>query len=259
MSEVLYHTLWLHFPDIEQRHYPTRKYAEKYVTADFGWLDQDLQGDLKKAPHDARLAERRIALLTFWGGSPDRLSNLPPGVHEAFALPPLDLEQPEIFPDPEPDPEPEPDPDSAPAPDSDPADPTSIFKRWMKSSPELREINTWADGKTTIGQRFAKSLRAWIHQAIVERIEWNESHWRSDSSFPGHLFAAQSSIDIEGAKGGTKRSGAIKLRLSFKSGSDSNPLHFGGPQNCALPACFGRPSTSLDRGSLTAARSTCAW
>ena len=95
LGAVVRYTLDQHRDDIRRGDFPSSAFAQHFAASHLPPLDPELVEDIRAV--DAVDADRRVALLTFWGGRSSTVVNLPAGIHEAFALPELpdvDLQRP---------------------------------------------------------------------------------------------------------------------------------------------------------------------
>ena len=190
LGTVLRYTLDQHRADIIRGDFPSNAFAQHFATSRLPPLDPDIVEDLRYL--DAVDADRRVVLLTFWGGRPATAINLPAGIHEAFAIPELkdaEIQRPQ-----------RPGTTSGPAPpaSSAPQLPAQVQRK-------LNNIDLWSGGTTELDQALAGDLRRFLHAAVVAHIDWNdELLLQSDDSIGARAgkFFRQASINIQNARGG---------------------------------------------------------
>lgn len=154
---------------------------------------------------DPEGAERRGRLLNVWADVPP-LVNLPRGVHDAFALPPLvglsEGGTPKAAATPETtrpmrdanrsavraeDPSPPVDPEPRPS--------VNELRPPVNEPPLVRLLNDWSNGATLV-QTDAQRLRKLIHDLVTDHIDW-ESEGLSDRYFKNSVWTTDS-VQIEG-------------------------------------------------------------
>jgi hypothetical protein len=119
-------------------------------------LDLPVQLDIKR--RDARNAPRRIALLDLWS-TENALVNLHPGVHEMFALPPLDGA-------------------SAPQPAAATRQVVATTPAPLPtvSDPRLAELHEWSQRKGKLTQATTQRLRDIIFELVTAGVPWEVNH-----------------------------------------------------------------------------------
>jgi hypothetical protein len=195
LGTVVRYTLDQHREDIRHGEFPSSAFAQHFAASHLPPLDPDLVEDIRVL--DAIDADRRVALLTFWGGRPDAVVNLLPGVHQAFALPELpdtDLHRPtrrnlghEVA-------------DGSSAERS--RDLPALVERRIAS------IDQWSDGTAELDQALAADLRKFLHSTVVARIDWDAELLHDTDDLVGGragTFFRQSSFVIQNARGGGVR------------------------------------------------------
>ena len=194
LGQVLRTTLYEETDSIERGTFPSKAFARRFVNPDLPALPADVEAELTRI--DPLNAERRSVLLTFWGGCPEEVVDLPAGIHEAFRIPALG-KVPTVHP-------------TGEATESAFEKAEAVDKRNVQEDvpPELRaalrEVERWSTGEVQLSQRLARDLRNWIHAAIVSRIDWNDGFWRENSAWSSSttgLFRS-GSIRIEKSLGG---------------------------------------------------------
>jgi hypothetical protein len=195
LGTVVRYTLDQHRVDIIRGDFPSVAFSQHFAASHLPPLDPELVEDLRSV--DAADCDRRVTLLTFWGGRPTTLVNLPAGIHVAFALPQLrdvELQRPRRRGNSTPPPE-------GGRADGHPQLPVVVQRR-------LRNIDQWSDGTTELDQALAGDLRRFLHASVVAHIDWNdELLLQSDDTVGPRAgkFFRQASIDIQNARGGGPR------------------------------------------------------
>lgn len=204
LGTVVRYTLDQHRDDIRRGDFPSSAFAQHFAASHLAPLDPDLVEDIRAV--DAVDADRRVALLTFWGGRPSTVVNLPAGIHEAFALPELpdvDLQRPRRR-------EPAATSGEAGATPTQSDLPTQVRRR-------VASIDQWSDGSAELDQSLAGDLRKFLHAAVVARIDWDAELLRPTDDTVGAragAFFRQSSFAIQNARGGgTRTSTAASLEI----------------------------------------------
>jgi hypothetical protein len=198
LGTVLRYTLDQQRVDIRSGDFPSSSFAHHF-SSHLPPLDPDLVEDIRSL--DSIDADRRVVLLTFWGGRPKTVVNLLAGIHEAFSIPKLkDIEIQRsrwdgIIKDPPPPPRELPPP----------------VQR------KLSNVDQWSGGTTELDQSYAGDFRRFLHAAVVSYIDWNdELLLQSEDSIGPRTgkFFRQSSIDIQNARGGGPRpASAVTVHL----------------------------------------------
>lgn len=207
LGRVLRYTLDQHRVDIIRGDFPSSTFARHFASPRLPVLDPDLVEDIRSL--DPPQADRRVVLLTFWGGLPAKIVNLPAGIHEAFALPALkgtELHRP---------------PSRPAGPDRgtglQPGGPGGQPQLPPQVQRNLGNIDQWSGGTTELDQALAGELRKFLHAAVVASIDWNDELLlqSEDSVGPRNgKYFRQSSIDIGNARGGGPRpSTAVTIHL----------------------------------------------
>lgn len=209
LGTVVRYTLDQHRADIIRGDFPSSAFARQFASSHLLPLDPDLVEDLRSL--DPVYADRRVVLLTFWGGRPSKVVNLPAGIHEAFSIPKLkdtELQRPPRR------------RSVTPTHGEGVAGQSQLPLQVQRS---LRNIDQWSGGTTELDQALAGELRRFLHSAVVAYIDWNdELLLQSDDSVGPRAgkFFRQSSINIENARGGGPRpSSAVTVNLSASAES----------------------------------------
>jgi hypothetical protein len=203
LGTVVRYTLDQHRADITRGDFPSSAFARQFASSQLPPLDPELVEDIRSL--DPIDADRRVVLLTFWGGRPSKVVNLPAGIHEAFSIPPLKDTELQRTPRP-PGPRP---PGHLPG-GRQPHLPAQVQRN-------LSNIDQWSGGITELDQALAGELRKFLHAAVVAYIDWNdELLLQSDDSVGPRAgkFFRQACIDIENARGGGPRpSSAVTINI----------------------------------------------
>ena len=203
LGTVVRYTLDQHRADIGRGDFPSSAFARHFASSRLPPLGPDLVEDLRFA--DPEDFERRVVLLTFWGGRPSKIVNLPAGIHEAFSIPALtdaELQLPPrriggTL------------PPGAANTDGQPQLPHQVQRN-------LNDIDQWSDGTAELDQDLAGELRRFLHAAVVAHIDWNDELLLQSDDSVGRMgkFFRLSSIHIENARGGGVRtSSAVTINL----------------------------------------------
>jgi hypothetical protein len=189
--------------DLADGRYPSAPYLQTYVDPSLPTMDSEVVERIRQL--DPQGVRRRVDVLTFWGGCPDKVVNLPKGIHEAFALPELDVErQVDIV--------------EAVRPRVEGLD---LPKEDPRLSEDLEEIRKWATGHYNLSQDLAGRLRRWIHGAVVARIEWNEEFWRANDAWTnrnnGQFFRASSVRIVNASGGGALPQSAVQVEIAISN------------------------------------------
>jgi hypothetical protein len=204
LGSVVRFTLESQADDLHRGEFPSRAFDLQFANHALLPLDPQLAEDIRRA--DPRDADRRITLLTFWGARPSHIVNLPEGIHDAFAIPPLvdvDVERPVID-------EEEPVPPRPPVVDVE-ALPAAVSRN-------LVALAQWSTGSTSdLDQNLAAEMRRFLHAAVVEYIDWDAELMRSSDEITGRSngrFFRLTSFAIERARGGgTRTSSALSIAI----------------------------------------------
>jgi hypothetical protein len=194
LGSVVRYTLDQQRADIVRGEFPSRAFALQFAAPSLPVLDADLAEDLRSM--DAVNADRRVVLLTFWGGRPTKVVNLPAGIHEAFAIPELkdtEIQRP---------------PRRAggllTVSTASPAGPVGAPPLPPLLQLRLADIDQWSNGTKDLDQALARDVRRFLHAAVVAHIDWNDEllQQTDDSVGPqAGKFFRQASIDIDKAQG----------------------------------------------------------
>lgn len=195
LGSVVRFTLENQADDLRRGEFPSRAFDRQFADHVLLPLDPQLAEDIRRV--DPQDADRRITLLTFWGGRPSRIVNLPEGIHDAFAIPPL-KDTNVVRPRPE-----EEQGGVGPRPPVDPNALPAVVQR------QLAAITQWSTGNTNtrMDQVLAADMRKFLHAAVVAYIDWDAELLRpSDETVgrTGRLFR-QSSFAIDRARGAGSR------------------------------------------------------
>jgi hypothetical protein len=195
LGTVVRYTLDQHRVDIERGDFPSSTFARHFASPHLPPLDPELVEDLRSL--DPVDTDRRVVLLTFWGGRQSKIVNLPAGIHEAFSIP--ELNDTEVR--------------RPPRRSRGTTSTTGSRGRSQSQLPpqvqrNLSNIDQWSGGTTELDQTLAGELRKFLHAAVVAHIDWNdELLLQSDDSVGPRAgrFFRQASINIKNARGGGPR------------------------------------------------------
>jgi HPt (histidine-containing phosphotransfer) domain-containing protein len=158
---------------IEQGQFPNENLKEHFANSGRAPLPGLVEQAIDE--RDARDASRRKVLLTFWGDAPNKVANLPEGVHIAFGIPPLaDVHELSATGTPV-SPPLVPDPDSTS--DMEIEQPVSKKEKGAGQDKDeemrgvLEEIASWRDG-SEFRQSTQRNLRSRLQEAIIGRLNW---------------------------------------------------------------------------------------
>jgi hypothetical protein len=203
LGRVVHATLVTHADDLQQGRFPSRAFAMAFPDA------PPLPGTTTTAAGLHPDRDRREVLLRFWGGAPDRLVDLNPGIHTAFALPPVGVtrEPPAEAPHPprrQQRPEPKPSP--------------------SRSLEEL--VDRWASGQP-LPRHATQELQRHLYRAVVEAVPWaalgvRPNHPYLVESSKARVFR-QHSVHIEDALGTERAATTVTITLTR---DDRDLLHF---------------------------------
>lgn len=201
LGTVLRYTLDQHRPDITRGEFPGASFLQHFAANHLPPLAAEVVEDIRSI--DPVDADRKVTLLTFWGGRPSAIVNLEPGIHEAFSLPALgdaELHRPRRSRE-----------DASPvgvAPSAS-ALPTKVQRR-------LSDIDHWASGTTQLDQALAGDLRRFLHAAVTTHVDWNAEllHPSEETVGRNGQFFRHASFRIENALGGgTPPSTAVAIPI----------------------------------------------
>jgi hypothetical protein len=203
LGTVLRYTLDQQRVDIRSGDFPSNAFAHHF-SSHLPPLDPDLVEDVRSL--DPIDADRRVLLLTFWGGRPKTVVNLPAGIHEAFSIPELqdiEIQRPRWH-------DGSSDPAGPPTPTAEPRLPLQVQRK-------LNNVDQWSGGTTELDQSYAGDFRRFLHAAVVSYIDWNDDLLLQSEDSVGPRtgkFFRQSSIDIQNARGGGPRpASAVMVHL----------------------------------------------
>ncbi|WP_157591758.1 protein DpdH [Solirubrobacter soli] len=147
---VLNLTLGAHGQDIADGRFPSEQWEREFpVSGQQGTLPT-LSLDVDRRARATQKGEQRARLLTFWGGVPETLGNLAPGIHEAFGVPPIDGAV-EVEPEVE-------------IPTG--AETTSRATKFARD--DIGDaVRRWRDGTSSMGETHALVVRRFVGEAIL--------------------------------------------------------------------------------------------
>jgi hypothetical protein len=203
LGRVVHATLATHADDLQQGRFPSRAFAMAFPDA------PPLPGTTTTAAGLHPDRDRREVLLRFWGGAPDRLLDLDPGIHSAFALGPVGItrEQPAESPRP---PKRQERPEPKPSP--------------SRSLGEL--VDRWASGQS-LPRHVTQELQRHLYRAVVEAVPWpalgvRPNHPYLVESARARIFR-QHSVHIEGGLGTERAATTVTVTLTR---DERDLLHF---------------------------------
>ncbi len=195
LGRVVHATLASHADDLQQGHFPSRAFAMAFPDA------PPLPGTTTTAAGLHPDRDRREVLLRFWGGAPDRLVDLDPGIHTAFALRPVGV--------------------TGKSATAEPPQPRTRLERpEPKPSPSrsLGElVDRWASGQP-LPRHATQELQRHLYRAVVEAVPWaalgvRPNHPYLVESARARIFR-QHSVHIEDALGTERAATAVTVTLT---------------------------------------------
>lgn len=192
LGTVVRYTLDQHRTDLKRGEFPSSSFLQHFAAPHLPPLAAEVVEDVRAA--DPQDADRRVALLTLWGGRPNSIVNLEHGIHEAFSLPELadaDLHRPRRSPG-----------TAQPTPTVGTAEPASELPQ--KVQRRLADIDQWSGGTTQLDQALAGDLRRYLHAAVTAHVDWNAEllHPTEEAVGRNGQFFRHASFRIENALGG---------------------------------------------------------
>ena len=201
---VMAMTLSAHAQELEDGRFPSLGWARNFDPRQFDrpvldTLSPRVQQQVEQMPKP----EQRTVLLTFWGGAPAEFTNLPGGIHEAFAVPRASGAA-TVAP-------------AAPKPD------TQVSNAPPASNRIAEAVQSWRDGTRLEGE-YALIIRRVVHEAILGAFD------AEDALVSGQLlsefFDRPTDIDVKKSEGqGRPGPGRFKVELEP---SNDNALLFEG-------------------------------
>ena len=154
---ALSETLAGHGDELAAGRFPSRAWARAFEPRDYGrpplpTLPLTIEEQVKASAKP----EQREIMLTFWGGAPQTLRNLPDGIHEAFGVPRLE-DAPVVVPAP-----------AAPAPSA--PTPTPQQQATPETDDAELTMRQWRDG-TRLDAESARTLRRAFRDAILAALD----------------------------------------------------------------------------------------
>lgn len=213
LGSVVRFTLEGQADDLRRGEFPSQDFDRHFSDHALLPLDPQLAEDIRRA--DAQNADRRITLLTFWGGRPSHIVNLPEGIHDAFALPPLKdtkVERPRS------DEGDRDDGGTQGIPDSGALPP--------RVERQLASITQWSNGTTALDQNLAALLRKFLRAAVAAHVDWDAELLRADVDATGRngRYIRDASVVIERARGGGGTRVATAMTIELPANSESATL-----------------------------------
>jgi hypothetical protein len=167
--------------------FPGSEVREYFVDSETA-MSTTLKARLSRA--DGATSERRRALLELWGPRPYGLRNLDPTLHRAFDLPQLADEL------------------LTEAGDTDEEVSVELTRTSQETGVHrlFEELEKWGRNETTLGDKFAQTLRDWVFEAVLAQVDWEAlSEGRSDDLLNEiGVPDASRCVSIEGSRGDTR-------------------------------------------------------
>jgi hypothetical protein len=160
LGSILNHTLYAHADDLRDGRFPSKTFAEKFVSDRVDAVAGSLEAALAL---DKKHGARRLPLLVFWGGNPREPVNLKSAIHEAFAIPALSTVVAQNIPR-----------TLEPPADQPPVGVAPIDPQVAALTRDLDKIDRWKDGTYTLEQDLRRELASWVAEAVGEKVEWND-------------------------------------------------------------------------------------
>jgi len=196
-------TLTGHLQEIQDGRFPSASWARNFDPSQFDRPSQKTLSLRVQQEVDQTLkAEQRRILLTFWGGAPDKLVNLPAGIHEAFEIPPVTGARPTAPRAPKP---------VAATPRSEAADQTEDV------------VRAWRDG-ARLDADSARVIRRVLRDAILAAVD--PENELISPQFMREFFDQDTDIAIENSAG-SARPAPGRFRAEFAA-TNENALLFEG-------------------------------
>jgi hypothetical protein len=172
IGEVVRNVLLEHAGAIADGKFPDERFAEDYHArraGETGYSADTRERVLSAAVRsvlndlDPGDADRHATFLEFWGDAPDAVVNLSPGMHEAFEIKLLKVEELKR----KPTPPPRPTTGSIHGPERpDDGFPASVRRA-------IEHVENWATQEARLNQGTASEIRQIIRDAVVQRCAWN--------------------------------------------------------------------------------------
>jgi hypothetical protein len=175
IGEVVRNVLLEHADAIADGKFPDGRFAEEYRArrpGETGFSAETREKVLSAAARsvlnelDPGDADRRATFLEFWGDAPDTVVNLSPGMHEAFEIQPLSVEELQRKPT---------SPKRAPGAGTSTASgqqrPTDGMRETVRRA--IEHVEVWATQGARLNQGTASEIREIIRNAVVQRCAWN--------------------------------------------------------------------------------------
>ena len=198
-------TLTTHTSEIEDGRFPSKAWersfdARQHDRPPLPTLPLRTQEQVDHLPKP----EQRRILLEFWGGAPQDLRNLPPGVHNAFDIPVVDAKV--VVPKKDPIPRGE----EGPVPESRDA--------------IADAVQQWRDG-TRLDSENARILRRAFKDAVLARLDPEDALY--SPQFASEFFERDTDVEIDNAAGGGGGGKGSRFKIRFVV-SNENALLFEG-------------------------------
>jgi hypothetical protein len=196
LGSVVKYTLEQNHSDLTEGRFPSEDFQGHFTSA--GSHPATLPNHLRLELQDFPDADRRVGLLTIWGGCPTELVDLDPVIHTAFRIPPIGVGAPA---------EPR---KPVPAANDQPAEGAGRKQKAEGSDGEsltpqvqgdLESIDGWIAGTNVLGDRLARQVRRHLADSLWEAIDWDTQLIKLDKDGRDRLLA-QASFTIAEAAGG---------------------------------------------------------
>lgn len=220
IGEVVRKVLVEHAGAIAEGRFPDKRFAAEYHArrpGETGYSAETREKVLSAAARsvlndlDPGDADRHAAFLEFWGDAPDTVVNLKRGMHEAFEIRLLEVEELKRHPTPPPRPA---EAGSIPGPQRpDESVPVSVTRA-------IEHIEDWATREAPLNQGTASDIRQIIRDAVVQRCAWNNPLMPEPTSdVLRHAWPVGSAVvSIDGAYGEREAAaGTAPIRFSRSS------------------------------------------
>jgi hypothetical protein len=204
LGRVVHATLATHADDLQQGRFPSRAFAMAFPDA------PPLPGTTTTAAGLHPDRDRREVLLRFWGGAPDRLEDLDPGIHTAFTLRPVGVTR-----------------EGAPAEAPQPRRRQERPEPKPSPSRSLGEfVDRWASGQP-LPRHATQELQRLVYRAVVDAVPWaalgvRPNHPYLVESTKARIFR-QHSVHIEDGLGTERAATTVTITLTR---DERDLLHF---------------------------------
>ncbi|GIF63917.1 hypothetical protein Ais01nite_19520 [Asanoa ishikariensis] len=185
--------------DLADRRFPGSRFQEQFPLArGEDPLSPFVAVEIEKL--DAVDSARRTVMLEFWGGAPAEVINLASGIHEAFAIPELNVAGRRVLEQLDDEP-----------PRLPPKKPNDHRANWTRSlQANVKSVLEWAAGREPLEQNAAMRIRQIVGTAVMSRCDWSTPLMAEPgadikkTAWPN----ASSVVSIENAAGEAQSAGA---------------------------------------------------